>query len=71
MTEFTKKIQALRQSRHLTQKDMARIAGCTVLCYQRYEYGQRKPDVQTAIRIADALGVQDLRMLWSGNFTAL
>ena len=71
MTEFTKKIQALRQSRHLTQKDKSRIAGCTVLCYQRYEYGQRKPDVQTAIRIADALGVQDLRMLWSGNFTAL
>lgn len=48
MTEFTKRIQTLRRSRHLTQKDMARIAGCTELCYQRYEYGQRKPNVQTA-----------------------
>ena len=70
MTEFTKRIQTLRQSHHLTQKDMARIAGCTELCYQRYEYGQRNPNVQTAIRIADALGVRDLRELWSGYSAA-
>lgn len=40
----------------LTQVAVASKAKISVLCYQRYEAGERKPRVDVAIRIADALG---------------
>ena len=44
-----------RESQKLTQKDVAEKAGITERGYQNYELGLRKPNVDTAIRIADAL----------------
>ena len=35
--------------------------------YQNYEYDENEPRIRTAIRIADALGVKDVRSLWGGN----
>lgn len=36
--------------------EVAKQAGITVVCYQRYEYGDRKPRVDVAKLIAAALG---------------
>lgn len=35
--------------------------------YQYYEAGKKEPGVRTAIRIADALGVKDLRELFGSE----
>lgn len=53
----------------LTQVQVAKKAGISERGYQRYEADEkgdqyREPSVKVAIRIADALGVQDLRELW-------
>ena len=53
----------------LTQVQVAKRAGITERGYQRYESDEkskqhREPSVKVANRIADALGVQDLRELW-------
>ena len=58
------KLQKAREQSGKTQAQIAKEAGVTEVAYQRYEYGQRKPNVQTAIRIADALGVEDVRRLF-------
>lgn len=50
-----------------TQAQVAQEVKIAESVYQRYEHGKRKPSVLTAIKIADALGVQNLRELWSNN----
>ncbi len=40
----------------MRMKRIANNAGITVVCYQRYEYGDRKPRVDVAKLIATALG---------------
>lgn len=52
---FTKHIQKIRHSADKTQKEVAKAAGITEVCYQQYEYGNRIPSATVAIRIADAL----------------
>ena len=47
-----------------TQETVAKEVGISTLAFQRYEGGQRTPSVTTAIRIADALGVEDIRVLF-------
>lgn len=53
----------------LTQVQVAKKAGITERGYQRYEADEKssqysEPSIKTAIKIADALGVQDLREPW-------
>lgn len=53
----------------LTQVQVAKKAGISERGYQRYEADEqgsqyREPSIKVAIKIADALGVQDLRELW-------
>lgn len=62
--------QALKNARiraGLTQAQLAESCGLAVQHYQRYEYGKVEPSVLVAIRIADALGVEDIRALFSGS----
>ena len=47
-----------------TQEAVAKEVGISTLAFQRYEGGQRTPSVLVAIRIADALGVEDIRALF-------
>ena len=61
---MNKKLVAARIATDKTQEQVAREAGICAQQYQKYEYGTREPGVRTAIRIADALGVSDLRELW-------
>lgn len=59
------RLRAAREKSGKTQAQVAREAGVTEPMYQRYEYGQNEPGVRTAIRIADALNVADLRELFA------
>ncbi len=59
------KLQSTREKSGKTQAQVAKLAGITEQAYQRYEYGQNEPGVRTAIRIADALGVTDIRELFA------
>lgn len=63
-------MKELRTQKGITQRDMARMVGISESVYQLYEYGKREPKARTAIRIADALGIQDVRSLWGGNPTS-
>ena len=58
------KLQAARERAGLTQAQAAKGAQVTERMYQQYEYGA-EPGVRTAIRIADALNVTDLRELFA------
>lgn len=59
------RLQAARERCGKTQAQVARAAGLTEQAYQRYEYGTTEPRVRTAIRIADALNVVDLREIFA------
>lgn len=59
-------LKTTRRAAGLTQEQVAANAGVTTRMYQEYERDKRTPSVVTAIKIADALGVCDLRELW-GN----
>ena len=56
------KLQKAREKTGLTQAEIAKKAGITAACYQRYEYGERIPRADTAKLIAKALSstVEDL-----------
>lgn len=50
------RIRAIRVERNLSQKELAEKAGLSQVNVSRYEKGQRKLEIQTAARIAEALG---------------
>lgn len=65
-------VQLRRKSLGLTQAQFAGKANIPLRTYKRYEADtesteHRIPDAVTAIRIADALDVRDLRELWGSN----
>lgn len=59
------RLKSARAKSGKTQAQVAKEAGVDVRLYQAYEYGQNEPGVRTAIRIADALGVSDVRGLFA------
>ena len=61
------RLQSKRESLGLTQAKVASLAKITERAYQFYEAGQKTPSVVVAIRIADALGVENLRELFGTN----
>ena len=65
-------LKETRLSKGLTQVQVAEKIGIKERSYQRYEADKnsndyREPKIGIAIKIADALGVKDLRQLWSTN----
>ena len=52
---MTNNLKAAREKVQLTQAQAADKTGMIESMYQRYEYGHRKPNVYTAIRLAHAL----------------
>lgn len=56
-----------RKRAGLTQAQLAEKASISALSYQRYEYGEREPSVDTALRIAKALGTTVERLFSSGT----
>ena len=61
------RLQSKRESLGLTQAKVASLAKITERAYQFYEAGQKTPSVVVAIRIADVLGVENLRVLFGAN----
>ena len=61
-------LRECRTKQHLTQVDVAKAANISLMSYKRYEYGYRKPDVITAIHIANALHTT-VEQLWGGSLT--
>ena len=59
------KLIAARKKSGKTQKQVAKEISIAEIAYRTYERGTRTPSVFTAIKIADALGVKDLRELWN------
>ena len=51
------RLKALRQSKHLTQQEMANMMDITMRNYQRYEYGEVNVPATTLNFFADFFGV--------------
>lgn len=57
MTTFGNRLSELRKQKKLKQKDVAEHFGIAVRSYQNYEGGQRRPDYETLVALADYFGV--------------
>lgn len=57
MENFSSRIKSLRKEQGLKQKEMAKAFGLADRSYQCYEYGERFPDFQGLIAIADFFDV--------------
>ena len=55
--ELSKNLLAFREKRGLSQKQVAEQVGVVVRAYQRYEYGDRYPQLPTLIALADLFDV--------------
>lgn len=49
------RLKERREALNLTQKEVADRVGIAVQVYQRYEYGERLPQVDVAIAISEIL----------------
>ena len=66
---MTTKLQAVRLSKGLTQADIVKRTGITQSAISQFETGIRNftnARVDTVVKIADALGVTDVRELLDG-----
>lgn len=63
------KLKEKREKAGLMQVEVAKRANITVVCYQRYEYGERIPRVDVALLIADILNstVEELFPLYDST----
>lgn len=50
---FCERLRYLRESRGLTQKDISKEIDIGLHTYQRYEYGEREPQLSTLVDLAD------------------
>lgn len=77
MTTFPERLKELRQAKGLSQKQIADFLNMQQRAYQRYEYGQREPNHETTIKLADCfdvsidylLGRTDIKDVNKGNGT--
>ena len=59
---FHERLQECRKRKSLTQRQLASLLGITERSFQRYELGEREPNIAGLIRLADILEV-DLNYL--------
>lgn len=57
MSALSDRLVQLKVERNLLQKDIAKGVGLALRTYQYYESGERKPDSDTLIALADYFGV--------------
>ena len=57
MSALSQRLLELRTEHALSQAQIAEEVGVVVRAYQRYEYGQREPQLAVLIRMADFYGV--------------
>lgn len=51
--KFSEHLVFLREKKGVLQKAVAEIAGVSLHTYQRYEYGEREPQLSALIALAD------------------
>lgn len=57
MFNFGEHLKTIRQSKNLTQKQLAELIGSTERGIQRYESGERKPNFDAILALCNALNV--------------
>lgn len=57
MEIFAERMKAMRQEKHLTQKEVANALNISFSAYCRYEYGEREPMAPTIAAMAQLFGV--------------
>ena len=57
MANISERLFKLRSDKQLLQKDVAKDAGLALRSYIYYEHGERKPDSDTLIKLADYFDV--------------
>ena len=57
MVPFPARLKESRRKKNLKQKDVAEHLQIAAHSYQNYESGQRRPDYETLVALADYLGV--------------
>ncbi len=57
MYSLTNRLDELKTSRKLMQKQVAEGSGIPLRTYQRYENGEREPSVSTLVALADFFNV--------------
>lgn len=57
MTKFCERLNELKVSKNLLQKDIARDVHLSLRAYQYYERGEREPNLSALIALADYFDV--------------
>lgn len=57
MVPFTERLKEARKRKGLKQRETAGYLQISVRAYQNYEGGQRRPDYETLVAVADLLDV--------------
>ena len=52
MSKFSERLSFLRKQKGISQNSLAQQIGAAIRCYQRYEYGEREPQLTTIINLA-------------------
>lgn len=60
VSNISKRLKEYRDKFNLTQMDIGQKCGIPYQTLSRYELGQRKPKIDTAVEIAEALGINPL-----------
>ena len=53
MATFPERLKELRKAKGATQRAVAEFLGSKEQVYQKYEYGMRRPNYETTIKLAD------------------
>jgi len=64
---FGEHLKNIRQSKNLTQKQLAELIGISERGIQNYEMGVRKPNFDIIIKLADALNISTDYLLGRTN----
>lgn len=57
MSTFCERLNQLKESRNLMQKDISAGIGVPLRTYQRYEYGERVPSITVLVALCDYFNV--------------
>lgn len=57
MVQFSERLKAARVAKELKQREVAEYLQITTRSYQQYEGGDRRPNFETLVALADLLGV--------------
>lgn len=71
ITIFNKRLRSLREQHKISQKDFAEILGVSNVVLSRYENGERKPDYDMLIKIAEYFDVSVDYLLGKSNSVQL